>query len=387
MEDLIFDLSIVLVCSAVLACLAIIIRQPIIIAYLLCGIIIGPWAMGWVSHVDFIEIISHLGVTLLLFLAGLCLHPQKLIGLFKKTSLITLANCTASFIIAFLFSVAYRFSMIDSICIGLALMFSSTILVVKLLPTTRLHQERMGAICISILILQDLLAVGVLAFIRCMDSPGMVILNFGLLVVRLFAFILILVFIEQFILRRIMMRIERIHEALFILGLAWCFGIASISNQMGIFYETGAFFAGVVLARHRISLFISESLKPLRDFFLVLFFFTLGAKLNLFAMKDVLLPAIILSAIFIVIKPWLFKVLFVISGEKEPFAKEMGVRLGQLSEFSLLIAILAFNPGHISDSAFQLIELVTILTFIVSSYIVVFRYPTPIGTTERLIRD
>jgi len=245
----------------------------------------------------------------------------------------------------------------------------------------------MGAICISILILQDLLAVAVLAFVRCLSLPGVVLVDFSLLVIKLSLFVGALVLFEQFVLRKVIVYIERIHEALFILGLAWCFGIASISNQMGLFYETGAFFAGVVLARHKISFFISEKLKPLRDFFLVLFFFTLGARLDLFVMKNILLPGLILAVIFVVMKPLLFKGVFLSVGEERSFAQEAGIRLGQLSEFSLLIAILALELGHISNKASQLIQLVTILTFIASSYIVVFKYPTPIGISEKLTRD
>ena len=387
MENLIFDLSVLLVGAAVLAYLAVLIKQPVIIAYILCGMLIGPWGFGLIRHVEFIETISHLGITLLLFLAGLCLHPQKLLGLFKETSLVTLANCLGSFIIAFLFSLLFRFSVIDSLCIGLALMFSSTILVIKLLPTTRLHQKRMGAICISVLIMQDLLAIAVLAFIRCINAPQGAMISFSILLVKLGLFITVLVLFEYFILRRVMSRVERIHEMLFILGLAWCFGVASISNEIGLFYETGAFFAGVVLARHKISLFITERLKPLRDFLLVLFFFALGSQLDLLVMMNILLPSVLLAVIFIVIKPWVFKKAFVFSGEEESFAKETGFRLGQFSEFSLLIAFLAFELGHISNSASQLIQLTTILTFIISSYLVVYKYPTPIGTSEELIRD
>lgn len=387
MDVFIFDLSILLVVSAVLSYAAVLFKQPIIIAYILCGVLVGPWGIRWVEHIEFIEVVSHLGITLLLFLAGLCLHPQRLIQLFRKTTLVTLTNCLCSFIIAFLIALLFRFPIIDSLCIGLALMFSSTILVVKLLPTTTLHQERMGGSCIGVLIMEDLLAIAVLAFIRCIGAPEGAILSFALLSFKLCVFIAALLAFEFFILRKIMAHVERLHEALFILGLAWCFGIASISNSMGLFYETGAFFAGVVMARHAISRFIAEELKPLRDFFLVLFFFTLGAKLDLFIVKDIFIPASVLALIFILVKPWIFKVAFLRTGEQKDFAQEAGLRLGQLSEFSLLVAILALELGHITTSASQLIQLTTIFTFIASSYIVIFKYPTPIGVSEKLIKD
>lgn len=387
MEQFISDLGIVLVGSAVLAVLAVLLRQPIVVAYVICGILLGPWGIGWIKHTEFIELISHLGITLLLFLAGLCLHPQKLFQLFQKTTLVTVGNCLLSFLAAFGFALIFHFNIKDSLGIGFALMFSSTILVIKLLPTTKLHQEKMGAVCIGVLIMQDLLAVGVLAFIRCLGSPQGVLVSFSLLTVKLIVFVAVLLLLEQYALRKIMRRVERLHEVLFVLGLAWCFGLADISNRMGLFYETGAFFAGVVIARHPISFFISERLKPLRDFFLVLFFFTLGAKLDFSVIKGIWLPAALLTIFFIVMKPWVFKKLFILTGENTAFANEAGVRLGQLSEFSLLVAILAFELGHISLNASQLIQLVTILTFIVSSYIVVWNYPTPIGTSEKLIRD
>lgn len=387
MDNFIFDLGIILVGAAVLSYFAVILKQPIIIAYILCGVIMGPWGTRWIQGVDFVETISHLGITLLLYLAGLNLHPQKLFQLFKKTTIITAVNCAGSFLIAFSLALIFRFSLIDSLCVGLALMFSSTILVVKLLPTTALHHEKMGASCIGVLIMQDLLAIAVLAFLRCWGAPEGAILSFTIISVKLCAFIASLVALEHFVLRKIMAHVERLHEVLFILGLAWCFGIADISNNMGLFYETGAFFAGVVLARHAVSRFIADALKPLRDFFLVLFFFTLGAKIDFSLMKDILFPSLTMALVFILFKPWIFKNAFVWTGEDKNFSTEAGFRLGQLSEFSLLVAILALQLGHISNPAAQLIQLVTIFTFIASSYIVVFKYPTPIGVTNKLIRD
>lgn len=387
MDIFIFNLSVLLVGVAILSYFAVLLKQPIIIAYILSGVILGPWGLKLVGDVHLIESMSHLGITLLLFLAGLCLHPQHLIKLFRKTALITIANCLISFLIVWIFSRLLRFGNTESLCIALSLMFSSTILSVKLLPTLKLHHGKLGAICISILIAQDLIAIGVLAFIRCLSQGGNVFLNFSLLFIKLLIFIAVLILFEQFILRRILGKIEKFHEAIFILGLAWCFGIATISNQMGLFYETGAFFAGVVLARHPIARFISESLKPLRDFFLVLFFFVLGAKLDLFLMGGLFFKSVILAGILMIVKPILFRKFLMFCKEPSDFATEVGIRLGQLSEFSLLVALLAVELEQISAVASQFIQLTTIITFFVSSYIVVFKYPTPIGTTDQLIRD
>ena len=383
MEHFVSDLSLLVVCSAILASIAVILKQPIIIAYIVSGILIGPYGLGLISNLEFIEVIAHLGIALLLFLAGLNLHPRKLFKLFNQSSWVALMNAVISFILAFVFSLMLGFGTVESLCVGLALMFSSTILVVKLLPTTTLHQERMGEFCIGILILQDLIAVGVLAFIQCLALPENAILSFAFLTFKLVLFIGLLVLIDLYLLQRVMHIVERLHEVLFILGVAWCFGIATFSSALGLFYETGAFFAGVVLARHPISLFIAERLKPLRDFFLVLFFFSLGARLDLSVLKAVIVPAFILAVLFMMIKPWVFTKSLVWEGEKPSFAQEIGIRLGQLSEFSLLVGFLALDLKLISDNASQLIHLVTIMTFIASSYIVVYRYQTPIGISDK----
>jgi Kef-type K+ transport system membrane component KefB len=272
MEHFFFDLSVLLACVGVLSCVAVIFRQPIIIAYILTGVVIGPWGAGLIKHVEFLEVISRLGITLLLFLAGLNLPVQKLLHIFRKTALVTLSNCAVSFALAFGTAFLFRFSLIESMCIGLAMMFSSTILAVKLLPTMELHHTRIGAACIGVLILQDLLAIAVLAFIRCLQTPGPAFIHFFVLSLKLAAFIAVLFVFEFYVLRKAMSHVDRLQEVIFILGLGWCFGIASLSHQAGLFYETGAFFAGVVLTSHRISLFISGRIKPLRDFFLVLFF-------------------------------------------------------------------------------------------------------------------
>lgn len=293
----------------------------------------------------------------------------------------------APFLLVFAYVSLFNFSLVENIYIALALMFSSTILVVKLLPTTKLHHGKIGAICIGILIAQDLLAITILVLMRGFTNGNSTLLNIGFLVLK-FIFLAAVTFLfEQFILRKVLAQVDRFHEAIFIISLAWCFGMAWLSNKLGLSFEIGAFLAGVALARHPISLFVSEQLKPLRDFFLVMFFFVLGAKINLSILPKIFLPALILTILFMLVKPLLFMRLFRFSREDPVLAREASVRLGQASEFSLLIAILAFELKHISLKASQFIELVTVLSMIISSYIVVFSYPTPVGVKEKLIQD
>jgi len=156
---------------------------------------------------------------------------------------------------------------------------------------------------------------------------------------------------------------------------------------MGLSAEIGAFIAGVTLASSPIALFIAESLKPLRDFFLVLFFFSLGAGFDLGMIEEVLLPAVLLAAALMLAKPVVFRYLLQRTGESEQRSREVGYRLGQMSEFSLLLAVLAADLHVIGNQASYLIQLATLLTFLVSSYLVVLRFPTPIAVSDELRRD
>ena len=183
------------------------------------------------------------------------------------------------------------------------------------------------------------------------------------------------------------MRFDTILEYVFLLAIAWCLGLAELATSMGLSHEIGAFIAGVAIASGPISQFIADSLKPLRDFFLIIFFFTIGASFDISQLGNILIPAIILAAFALSLKPIVFKKLLQLSGEDTTVATEVGFRVGQLSEFSILLGALALQVGVIGQSASQLIQLATLLTFIVSSYLIVFRYQTPIATSDRLRRD
>ena len=196
---------------------------------------------------------------------------------------------------------------------------------------------------------------------------------------------------------KLIRRFDKIREYIFLVTIGWCLGLAElaavlglsteIGQLVGLSAEIGAFIAGVVLASSPIAMYIAESLKPLRDFFLVLFFFSLGAGFDIAVIDNVLLPAGILLVLLVLIKPPVFAYLLRKIGESAPRSNEVGFRLGQMSEFSLLLAVLAEEQGAIGKQASYLIQLTTLLTFLVSSYLIVRRFPTPIAVTDELRRD
>lgn len=385
-EEIILELAIIFGGVAILSTLFVFAKQPVIISYIALGMIVGPSGLRFIQRVDHIEHISHVGIVLLLFLVGLNLHPNKLLALFKKTAIVTSAT-SLIFALSFgLIAFAFQFPLIESILIGIALMFSSTIVGLKLIPTTTLHQKRQGEMIISVLLLQDIMAIMVILFLEGSSKPDLHIYLPLLLLkgIALVAFSFILV---KYCILWLFRKFDTIQEYILVLALGWCLAISALSKWTGMSYEIGAFIAGCSLAISPIAITMSERLKPLREFFLILFFFSIGTQFDFFLLKHVLWPSIVLAAVVIIIKPYAFEKAFTRISELPHTARELGFRLGQTSEFSLLVAYMAVASTAITNEASYVIQLTTIFTFIISTYLVSFRYPTPIGSSRTLRRD
>lgn len=266
-------------------------------------------------------------------------------------------------------------------------MFSSTIIGLKLLPTTVLHHKHAGEVIVSILLMQDIIAIVVLLILQGQSSGSTSMIEIGLLITSLPLLIGFAILFERYILVRLITQFDKIQEYIFLMTIGWCLGMAELAKAIGLSYEIGAFIGGIVLATSPIARYIAESLKPLRDFFLVIFFFALGASLDLTILYTVLIPATVLATAMLLIKPITFKYLMINLHENPQLSLEIGFRLGQISEFSLLIAVVALNTETISLQASYLIQAATIMTFIASSYFIVLKYPTPIAVSDRLRRD
>jgi Kef-type K+ transport system membrane component KefB len=256
------------------------------------------------------------------------------------------------------------------------------------LPTTVLHHRHTGELIISILLLQDVLAILMMLWLQAgAGSNQEMAMGIARLLGALAALSVFAYLVERYVLSLLIVRFDVIQEYIFLLAIGWCLGLAELAVWAGLSREMGAFVAGVALARSRISMFIAESLKPLRDFFLIIFFFTLGAGLNLRLLADVVLPATVLAVIVLAAKPIVFRYLLRYAGEEPARANEIGVRLGQNSEFAFLIAVLAGETGAAGHTTVYLLELSTILTMMVSMYLIVWRYPTPIAVRDELRRS
>ena len=341
---------------------------------------------------DFIRGVGGLGLVFLLFLLGLVLHPDRLWKIFRQASLVTLCSATTFFLAGFgltvavvaLAPMAYDLTPVQMIFIGFTTAFSSTLLVVKLLPTRRLHESAVGTQAIGILIVEDVLAIAVLLGMAAMaqtetaaDVGWRLPLGLAMLAAAFPA--------ERYGLRPLMRRIETFPELLFILSLAWCLALAEGAGALGFSREIGAFVAGLALARNPLSLYIWEKVAPLRDFFVVLLFFSLGALVDIrWQMMPAVLLAAFLALVLVLLKPYVFRLILRAFRTDRTLAEEAGWRLGQCSEFGLIIAFLARQQNLIGHQAFEIILMATLFSFLVSTYIVVLKYPSPLGVSPAM---
>jgi Kef-type K+ transport system membrane component KefB len=386
-DSIIFSIFLIFTGAAVLAALALYARQSLLVAYILLGGIVGPWGLKLVNDPEIIQQIGHIGIIFLLFLLGLNLQPAQLARMLREAIVVTIVSSLIFGITGAVISKAFGFSLHESLITGSVMMFSSTIIGLKLLPTTALHHRHVGQVMISILLLQDIIAIGILLFLEGFSQTGMEWKQVGTLAIALPLLVTFSLLFERYILQRLIRRFDTIQEYVFLTAIGWCLGMAQLAEMLGLSYEIGAFIAGVAMATNPIALFIAESFKPLRDFFLIMFFFSLGAGFNITILPEVIIPASIIALVMLVSKPFIFARLLRTSGETKGLSNEVGVRLGQVSEFSLMIAVLALNTGAIGAKASYLIQTTTLITFIVSSYVIMLSYPTPIAVSDRLRKD
>ncbi len=386
-QDIIFTIFLIFTGAAVLATVALYARQALLVAYILLGVLLGPSVLGLVNDPKLIGDIAHIGIMFLLFLMGLELNPRELLQLMRKTTVITLLSSLLFWSSGCVLALLFGYTSLEAVLIGAAMIFSSTIIGLKLLPTTVLHHQRTGEIIISILLLQDFIAILLLLFLEGSSSPDHPVMEFTKLALALPLLIGAAVLFVQKVLLSCYRPLILFMNIFFLLAIGWCLGMAQAAAALGISHEIGAFVAGVTLASSPISLYMSEKLKPLRDFFLVMFFFSLGAGFDLGMLGIVILPALLFALLTMLGKPWVFSLLLRKQREEAARSREVGARLGQMSEFSLLIAVLALDRGLIGIEASYLIQLATLLTFFASTYLVVMRYPTPIALSDELRRN
>ena len=293
--------------AALVATLALYTRQPMLIAYIALGCLVGPYGIALVDDTALLAGIAEIGIIFLLFLVGLDLPTHKLKNMLGESLLTGLGTTAVFFSAGAAVMLGFGYSVTEAVIVGIGITFSSTILGIKLLPTTVLHHRHVGEIVISLLLVQDLLAIIALLLIGYLGGAGeqgnMTLLALALGLPAVIAGALLIV---RYAVLPLLQRFDAFHEYIFLMAIGWCLAIAQAAHSLGLSYEIGGFIAGVSLATSPIAQYIATHLKPLRDFFLVLFFFTVGASINLQVLASVWLPILTLAAVILVLKPWTF---------------------------------------------------------------------------------
>ena len=388
MSETILHTFIIIFCgAAITASLALYTRQPLLVAYIAVGVLLGPFGTGVIPDVSFISQISHIGIIFLLFLLGLDMQPSALIAVLRKATSVALVSCALFGTLGFVIGISTGFTLMESIVISMASMFSSTIIGIKLLPTTILHHRHTGDLMVGLLLIQDFIAIFCLLILLSGEGGG---IDAKMLVMALISLPLLSIasfYMVKFVLAKLFMKFDRFHEYIFLLAIGWCLGLAALAEMLHLSAEIGAFIAGVSIATSPISQYIALNLKPLRDFFLILFFFSLGAQLNIQILPQIWWIVLLYATTMLAIKPITFYLLLRQQSEQRILAWDVGFRLGQISEFSLLISFVAVSTGIIGEKSSVLIQSSAIISFIVSSYIVTFNFPNPIAASDKLRRD
>ena len=374
--------------AAVLAAIALYLRQPLLIAYVAIGCAMGPHALSWVADPTLLAEIAEIGIVFLLFLVGLDLQPSKLRNMVGRSLIVALTTSAIFFALGVAVMKLFGFSWPEAWVTGAAVTFSSTIIGIKLLPTTVLHHRHIGELVVSLLLIQDLLAIITLLILNGFGSVERSVgLSIAVAAIALPAVVLLAVAGVRFAVLPLLRRFDAFHEFIFLLAIGWCLGISWLAHSAGLSLAIGAFVAGVSLANSPIAQYIAESLRPLRDFFLVLFFFSVGAALDMHLLFEVALPTIVLAGVLIAVKPVTFATILRWQRESRETAWEIGNRLGQASEFSLMVSYVATSAAILGTEAAHVLQGATVITLIASTYLVIFRYPSPIAPSAALRRD
>lgn len=367
--DAFIQLSIVIVLAAAVSVVMKLLRQPLIIGHILTGILVGPSVLSVIDDKSLFQVYSDTGIALLLFIIGLELNAAVIRRLGKAVIFTALSILAAVGGTGFLVATAFNFNTTESIILGLALFFSSTIIIAKMLSDkkelTRLH----GQLAIGIILVDDIIATFALLFVAAGSGHALGAEEVGTLILKGVGLVAVFTLIGAQVLPRVGKFMAHSQELLFLFAIAWGFGIATLINKAGFSIEIGALFAGVMLAHLPYAAEIGARLKPLRDFFIVLFFVVLGEGLVLGNLAAVLVPALAFSAVVIILKPIVVMAALGAMRYTKRTGFKAGINLSQISEFSIVLAVLATSTGTVSTQVGAVVTLVALITIGISTYL------------------
>ncbi len=370
--EIFIELSIIISITVLIAGIMRLLKQPLMIGYILAGVIVSPYLLDIVQSTETIKVFSQIGIALLLFIVGLNLSP-KVIKEVGKVSLITgIGQIVFTSLLGFLMSTLLGFSVTVSLYIAIALTFSSTIIIMKLLSDKRDLEKLYGKISIGFLLVQDIFVIILLTVISSfMGNLSTTNLSFGSI---LSGILLIggLVLISIYVLPSLSKFFAKSQEFLFLFSIGWGLGLAALFHYVGFSMEIGALVAGIALSMSPFHYEISSKMRPLRDFFIILFFILLGSQLVFGSINELIVPAIIFSLFILIGNPLIVMILMGLLGYKKKTGFQAGLTVAQISEFSLILIALGVTVGHLTNEILSLVTIVGLITISGSTYMILY---------------
>jgi Kef-type K+ transport system membrane component KefB/ActR/RegA family two-component response regulator len=366
--NLLFDIAVIIVFATIIAFIIRLFKQPLILGYILAGVVLGPSFLGLIKNEEIIFALSEIGIAFLLFFIGLEMDLKKLkqVGFFA--SLGTIIQVVLTFIAAFFISTYLGLNSMTATILGFIVAFSSTSVVVKLLSDKEQIDTLHGRLALGLLLMQDIIVIFLLSVISTSDHfSAMALVSSFIKGILLFG---IALFMSGKVFPKLFEAAAAHKEMILLLALTTCFLFSTMAAYFGFSIAVGAFIAGISIAPLRYSLNIQGMVSPLKDFFATIFFVSLGLQLRFGGFVDNMLPIFGALILLVVVgKPLLILIIALLFGYEKRAASLTALSLGQVSEFSLIIAALALNLGMIGRDIFSLTILLVVASIVTTTYI------------------
>lgn len=373
MDNIFFQISTLLAITVSLAFLIRLLRQPLIIAYIVAGIIAGPMFFN-LLHGDrhMYEAFAQFGVVLLLFIIGLNLNFNHLKSIGRASFITGIGQVLFTSLLGTLLLLALKMPFTTSVILAVAITFSSTIIIMKLLSDKKDTETVYGRHTIGLMLVQDIIAVAIMIVIVVLKEGGALAGPFVVLAIKGVWAVAGIYVLSKYLLPRLLHRIANSSELLFIFTVSWCFGLASLLYWLGFSLEIGAIAAGIALSSSPYQLEIASRIKPLRDFFLVLFFIVLGSEMAVGTLSAVWLPGLALALFILIGNPLILYILFRSLKFTRRNSFLAGLTAAQVSEFGFVLLFTAGMIWELDGSVIPIFTLVAIITIFISSYLIIY---------------
>ena len=373
------ELALLLLIAAAVGAVAVRLRQPVLIAYIAAGIVVGPAGLELVKSHDQIDLLAQIGVAVLLFLVGLKLDFQHVRHIGPVALATGLGQLAFTIAIGFMLILAMGSDWLTALYVAVALTFSSTIIIIKLLSDKRELDSLHGRIAVGFLIVQDIavvLAMMAMSVLRVGAEPGPTWAALGASIGgRVLAAALLFYALMRYLLPPLVRLMARSQELLLIFAIAWGTTLAALGEWAGFSKEAGAFLAGFSLASTHFRDAIGARLTGIRDFLLLFFFIDLGAKLDFSSLSGELWPAVALSLFVLIGNPLIVMAIMGYMGYRKRTGFLAGLTVAQISEFSIIFVAMGISLGHVGNDALGLTTLVGIVTIALSTYMILYSQP------------